>query len=457
MMYTASSHTRRSISSCTHTTPDCFVGRVYASGAAGYAGWAARAGLGTVGSTLVDASAAGVEMLMDNTAGSLSGVGPMGMMLMRSFGAGAYEAASNGGDVQEQLYEGTKSAAIEWFTEHIFSGNPIYDKASGFMNMAAEKELRRTLGDEAFEMLIRSMAIKLARIPADMFEEGLEEVIVDLLDPAVNGASNRIDGGTRDTSLPTWADLRQSFSTGALLSGWGYAVESATTNSTKIPNDVMQNIRAILPGMSDAEAQARYDEYLAEENARERSRTGFTEEVDNDTINTQRNDSALSSVPTEDELTRRAAEGRNDPYNQGVIAARIISGEYSMEYKHNKYIQHTKGTKLYDQVTQARGKPQSYLTISESEAQALIYQYAGTGTCRLIDGDVTHNEFVSVGRIIGYYFDSTGQARETDRIQIIYSKKGAHLVPVAPIGEVKNESMELSKYRLGSVNNTYGG
>lgn len=139
---------------------------------------------------------------------------------------------------------------------------------------------------------------------------------------------------------------------------------------------------------------------------------------------------ADSGQPSREELLRRAKAGRNDPNNQGYIAARILSGEYSMQYRHNKYVQHCKGTNLYEQVTRARGKPQSYLTISEEEAQQIVWKYAGTGVVRTVSGDKAPNvEFITVDRPVGMH--PVGNTFEPSaRVQIVYAKDGAHLFPV---------------------------
>lgn len=97
-----------------------------------------------------------------------------------------------------------------------------------------------------------------------------------------------------------------------------------------------------------------------------------------------------------------------------------------MPYSITKYEQHTKGHIRYEQATKDRNTQQSYLTISMDEAQNLIYKYAGTGT---IDDDSTH-EFVTVDKYIGYYYNKRGEEIPTKRVMILYSKKGAHIVPV---------------------------
>jgi hypothetical protein len=134
-------------------------------------------------------------------------------------------------------------------------------------------------------------------------------------------------------------------------------------------------------------------------------------------------------APSKEELSRRIEEGKNNPKNKGIIAEKILSGEYNLEYKHQKYLQHSKGTVQYNKATTDRGRAQSYLTISEEEAQRIACRYAGTGILRSEEFPTV--EFTTVDAPIGYVFKK-GEWIETDRAQIIHSKKGIHIVPVAP-------------------------
>ena len=135
--------------------------------------------------------------------------------------------------------------------------------------------------------------------------------------------------------------------------------------------------------------------------------------------------------PSPEDLQRRADAGKENPENRGVIAEKVLSGEFRLNYRHNKYLQHKQGTRLYGQVTSDRGKPQSYLTITEAEAQQIVYDFAGTGTLRK---NSTNVEFVSVGKPVGFYFDGETPV-ETSRVQIIHSDGGAHIVPVREYGK----------------------
>ena len=134
--------------------------------------------------------------------------------------------------------------------------------------------------------------------------------------------------------------------------------------------------------------------------------------------------------PTPEAMRARAGQYRNVPGNNGVIAEQIASGNYSLDYKHQKYLQHVRGTAQYQNAMRDRRKPQSFLAISEQEAREIVYQYAGTGTTRLTrNGEIMSREYVTVYKPIGEYY-AEGGWHKTSRVQIIYSAKGVHIVPV---------------------------
>lgn len=108
---------------------------------------------------------------------------------------------------------------------------------------------------------------------------------------------------------------------------------------------------------------------------------------------------------------------------------RLISGKWSLKQREQKYLQHKKDTPQYKSATSGRNKNQSYLDISDEEAQALILKYAGTGEYHTVQGREVEIEFVTVDKYIGVYYEG-GKAYPTNRIMISYSKKGVHIIPV---------------------------
>lgn len=135
--------------------------------------------------------------------------------------------------------------------------------------------------------------------------------------------------------------------------------------------------------------------------------------------------------PSRAEMETRARAGESDPNNRGIIAGKILNGEYPLRIRHQKYLQHIKGTAQYRQATRDRGREQSYLTITEEEAQAIVYSYAGKGRLSEIKNGnyVDDREYITVNRTIGKYLEK-GEWYDTDRLMIMYAKKGTHIVPV---------------------------
>jgi hypothetical protein len=183
----------------------------------------AKEGLGTIGSLLTDAGVAGLEMLGDVIAGAALGGNNMVPMLVRSFGGGVNEAAQKGGDLGDQIFTGTKNAAVEWVTEHIFGGNPVYDKAAGVVDKAAEKALVKTLGESGYRSLVNSMLGRIMKVPTGMIEEGLEEVIGDYLSPLADSIRNAAKGEGWSYEAPESGDVAREFAVGAILGGLGQA------------------------------------------------------------------------------------------------------------------------------------------------------------------------------------------------------------------------------------------
>lgn len=195
----------------------------------------AKDGLGTVGSFLVDAGVAGVQMAGDALIGVASSGSSTGAMLIRSFGSGANSAAQQGGDTNDQIYEGAKSAALEYFSEKLFGGNPIYDDG-GLVTDLLFKAADRFGGSKTLTNILSSL-------PAKMASEGLEEVVSAVLDPVVNRVANWIDKGSRNTDMPDVNELLREGLIGAALSGVANVVtgnvgkNASTQNKTEAPEE----------------------------------------------------------------------------------------------------------------------------------------------------------------------------------------------------------------------------
>lgn len=111
-------------------------------------------------------------------------------------------------------------------------------------------------------------------------------------------------------------------------------------------------------------------------------------------------------------------------YQDDKLKKKIRSPEVNKTIEEGKQGKHILGHQNYKD-------GRSYLKVSAAEVQRLVDQYAGTGQIkRDSKGHWTNKEFVSADHIIGVVVDAnTGEAIETSRFSIHYSKNGVHIVP----------------------------
>lgn len=108
----------------------------------------------------------------------------------------------------------------------------------------------------------------------------------------------------------------------------------------------------------------------------------------------------------------------------------ILNGEISLTQKKQKYLHHVLDTQQYKNATRDRNRVQSYLLVSEEEAQDIIFSKCGKGVC-VFKGDHLV-EFIDLGYKVGRYNDGH-KWHDTERVMIDYAKKGSHIVPVKPL------------------------
>lgn len=196
-----------------------------------------------VGDILANTGVAGMQMFFDVLGGSAAGVGAMAPMLARSFGSGALEGEEKGLDVAGQIAYGVKSASIEYFTEKLFGGNPAYDEGKGLVNRLAELVIRNEKVLKAFYSTT-----------ADVLSEGIEEILSDVLNPAVDYVAKCL-GSDIEVEWPTVSQLIEDGIVGSLLGGAAKAAafpfENAVENDrfTAETNGVYadpENVRALV-------------------------------------------------------------------------------------------------------------------------------------------------------------------------------------------------------------------
>ena len=70
---------------------------------------------------------------------------------------------------------------------------------------------------------------------------------------------------------------------------------------------------------------------------------------------------------------------------------------------------------------------------SNVDAQALVKEFHGKGIYDPNPKDDSPREQVDTGRIVGRYWDNaTRKYVDTAWIEIVYSKRGAHIYPIRP-------------------------
>ena len=130
-------------------------------------------------------------------------------------------------------------------------------------------------------------------------------------------------------------------------------------------------------------------------------------------------------------LREKYATDSNLEDSQKERIRKILAGEFPLKQRQQKFLQHSEGTAQNKSAIDGRGKPQSILTISEEDAQAIILQYAGTGTSHTNPTKAVTDEFVDMDDVIGYYYEKEeAPPIATKRLLIKYSKKGTHIIPV---------------------------
>ena len=168
---------------------------------------------------LYDTAIAGAKIVGDLAIGALTGGSATIPLAIRSFGSGAQQARQAGASENRQIAYGAVTAAKEALTEKTFDGMArLYGRAAA---------------DDLVDAFARSIAKSdggqaVVRGTVNTLGEGLEEVISDLADPALQSLYN---GRTwRDNYRNLNAnELWHDGSVGVLLGGFGGSVDVAKT------------------------------------------------------------------------------------------------------------------------------------------------------------------------------------------------------------------------------------
>ena len=113
----------------------------------------------------------------------------------------------------------------------------------------------------------------------------------------------------------------------------------------------------------------------------------------------------------------------------------LPEGDYNLNIRERKQARHIEGTPEYlDYVraTEGTGFKPSKLPAG-TDTQALVKEFHGKGIYDPNPRDGSARERVDTGRIIGQYWNrAANQYDDTSWLEIVYSKKGAHVYPNYP-------------------------
>lgn len=217
----------------------------------------AKRDLGGAGRLAVDVGVAGAQMGMDAALGLLTGGSALPAMFVRSTGGSAQEARRQGATHEQQVNYGFASGALSVATEKIGNAAGPFRKmfGKGFLDDVIE----RTMGN-----LTKSAAGKIA---LSFIEEGGEEVIEDLVQPALQMIYNGKTLGGSYSELEA-AEVLNDFLVGGILGGLGGGVEALTNRGyydsrTELPQGPRSSDADVVNGISDR-LFARYNDMIGE-------------------------------------------------------------------------------------------------------------------------------------------------------------------------------------------------
>lgn len=197
----------------------------------------AKSGLGKVGQLAVDAGVAGTQMAEDIALSPFMFGTALFPMAIRSMGSGAQEARRQGATHEQQVNYGFASGALSVATEKIGNAAAPFKKmfGKGFLDDVIE----RTMGN-----LTKSAAGKIA---LSFIEEGGEEVIEDLVQPALQMIYNGKTLGGSYSELEA-AEILNDFLVGGILGGLGGGVEAAANRFARFDNSLGESGRKAIRG-----------------------------------------------------------------------------------------------------------------------------------------------------------------------------------------------------------------
>lgn len=197
----------------------------------------AKKNLGAAGRLAVDVGVAGAQMGADAALGLLTGGSALPAMFVRSTGGSAQEARRTGATHEQQVNYGFASGALSVATEKIGNAAAPFKKmfGKGFLDDVIER---------ATQNLTRSAAGKIA---LSFLEEGGEEVLEDLIQPALQTIYNGKTLGGSYSELEA-SEILNDFLVGGILGGLGGGVEVAANRFSGFDSTLGESGRKSIRG-----------------------------------------------------------------------------------------------------------------------------------------------------------------------------------------------------------------
>lgn len=136
-------------------------------------------------------------------------------------GQGIYQAYQEGADLDEQGAYGLLTGAAEFASEKLFGGNPLFDQNAGAVNRLVGKVTQNP-----------AVLSALSSAPAELFGEGLEEVITAFADPVWQWMTYKQG---EDIDWATFDELADNFLSGVALAGLMQGGQAAINGVRMLP------------------------------------------------------------------------------------------------------------------------------------------------------------------------------------------------------------------------------
>ena len=324
----------------------------------------AKEGLGKFGQGVVDFGIAGAQFAGDALLNAIAPGAGLTAMAGRAYGSASLEAQQRGLSEGEQQISGLKSAAIEMLTEKLFGSvsKVAYGKGiiknESLVNSLVNRLAKTDKGRTALKVLVGAN------------EEGLEEVLSDILNPIADRIL-KLDDGKGD-----WSDLADDFDTQQMLED--YIIGGAL-------------------GLAGAGTNVVSGQYRAE-NAQQRAYEEYQRQLVNAGLATEQGgDAQLTAEKYRNILNQSTQRGkRNLSDKETENLERLIRGTYAQEDTSDVSTRLAQlGTDASEQTVNAIVKAVNGETLSRAEQKAFdANPYSQRVVNEMLDTEgVTSNEW----------------------------------------------------------------